>query len=87
MSVEIPVSQLTQVLRQNFKTKRLIGTGNSKGYMVNLDRPLLPIFTRDGETSGADLIAMLAKLDDWEATIKEVRQGILEIIAEQVPAQ
>jgi len=87
MSKEISVSQLTQVLRQNFKTKRLIGTGNSIGYLVNLDRPLLPIFTRDGEVSGADAMAMLAKLDDWEATIKEVRQGLLELIADQLPPQ
>lgn len=86
MNTAIPVAKLPEILRHSFKTKRLIGTGNCIGYVVRLERSMLPIHSVEGEVSGADLLAMLGKLDDWDRDISQVRQGLLEIIADQLPA-
>jgi hypothetical protein len=78
------ISQINNILKHNFKTKLLINSGNCVGYIVKLDRCILPVTSQATEVSGADIIAMLAKLNDWEQTIEEVRQGLLQIIEEQL---
>ena len=83
------ISEINNILKQTFKTKLLINTGNCIGYIVKLDRCVLPVTSVKSEVSGADLLAMLAMLNNWEQTIEEVRQGIIEIIETQldVPKQ
>lgn len=71
-------------MNQTFKTELLINTGSCVGYIVKLDRCILPVTSQAMEVSGADIIAMLAKLNDWERTIEEVRQGLLALIETQM---
>lgn len=71
-------------MNQTFKTELLINTGSCVGYIVKLDRCILPVTSQATEVSGADVIAMLAKLNDWEKTIEEVRQGLLALIENQM---
>lgn len=80
----LSISQLNSVLNQTFKTELLINTGSCVGYIVKLDRCILPVTSQAGEVSGAELIAMLAKLNDWEKTIEEVREGLLSLIETQM---
>ncbi|MNC31217.1 hypothetical protein D3C75_795310 [compost metagenome] len=80
----INICDLNRVLGQTFKTKRIINSGNCIGYLVRLDRSVLPVTSEGGDVKGADLIAMLSKLNEWEQTISEVRQGLLDIIESQL---
>lgn len=80
----LSISELNSILNQTFKTKLLINTGSCVGYIVKLDRCILPVTSQETEVSGADIIAMLAKLNDWEKTIEEVRQGLLSLIETQM---
>lgn len=79
----IDPSVLLRVMRENFHFKRVFGA-SKKGYSVNLDRCPLGIHTVAKTSSGADVLAMLAKLDEWEQDIKETRQGLLEMIENQL---
>lgn len=78
------VAELNSVLSQTFRTKRLINSPDCVGYIVKLDRPMLPVTSADTTVSGGDLMAMLSKLNEWERTIEEVRTGILHIIESQL---
>lgn len=80
----LSISQLNGVLNHTFKTELLINTGTCVGYIVKLDRCILPVTSQAGEVTGAEILAMLAKLNDWEKTIEEVRQGLLGIIEAQL---
>lgn len=81
----IDPAMLLRVMRQDFTFKRVYGD-SKKGYSVNLDRCPLGIHSFVKTVSGADVLTMLAKLDEWEQDIKETREGILEIIQEQLRA-
>ncbi|MDX9668729.1 hypothetical protein [Pseudomonas sp. P8_250] len=80
------LSEINNILKHSFKTKRIVNSGNCIGYIVNLQRCMLPVSSVATEVSGADVLAMLAKLNEWEQTIEEVRQGLLKLIEEQAPS-
>lgn len=79
----IDPAMLLRVMRENFHFKRVFGD-SKKGYSVNLDRCPLGIHSVVKTSSGADVIAMLGKLDEWEKDIREVREGLLEMIEKQL---
>lgn len=80
----IPLDKIQDVLNQRFKFKRLTGQDHCKGYFVKIERCPLPIQTENTEYSGADVLAMLAKLTEWEKAISECREGLFEILENQI---
>lgn len=80
----LSISELNAVLSHTFKTELKVNSGSCVGYIVKLDRCMLPVTSVKSEVKGADLLAMLAKLIEWEQTIEEVRTGILEMIETQL---
>ena len=81
----IPIARIPDVLKLNFRFKHIRNPKDSKGFFVKLERCPLPIYTDNVEYSGADVIAMLSKLDEWDTIIAECREGLYDLLEAQVP--
>lgn len=82
----IPLDQLQTVLEHKFQFSHIRNATSSKGFFVKLERCPLAIYTDNVEYSGADVIAMLSKLTEWEKAIAECREGLYDLLEAQVKA-
>lgn len=83
----IPFDQLRTILEHKFRFRHIKNAKSAKGFFVKLERCPLPIYNDNVEYTGSEVMEMLGKLDDWEKTISECREGLYDFLEREIRKQ